>query len=79
MEHGLSIGTALTVFGAAFGCWAWVVGWGVSVIRKEVHELKDQMKTATNQAQSKWIEVEHRLTIVESDIKRCSVFARVPE
>ena len=76
MEHAISMPTAVAIFGLAFGCWAWVVGWGVSVIRRELDDLKDKVHHASMESTRTMLEVEHRLTVVESDIKRCQLFAR---
>ena len=73
IEH-ISLGTAATVFGAAFGMWAWVVAWGVGVIRREVADLKTEVALSRADTHRQMLEIEHRLTAVESDIKRCAVF-----
>jgi hypothetical protein len=72
----IPIGTAVTLFAVAFGAWAWVVMWGVTVIRREVDGLKTQVSAMASQAHQQMLEVEHRLTVVESDIQRCAMFAR---
>jgi hypothetical protein len=74
LEHGIPLGTGIAILGMAFGAWAWVVAWGVSVIRREVGELKMDVAAARRDAHEAKIEVEHRLTAVESDIRRCVVF-----
>lgn len=71
----IPLGTALAVFAAAFGAWAWVVAWGVSTIRAEVHAIKSQVGKLGEQAHAQMMEVEHRLTLVEADIRRCAVFS----
>ena len=76
MEHQISISTALAILGAAFGMWSWVVAWGINIIRKEVKELKDEVTKARNDNHEQMLEIEHRLTLVESDISRCAVFAK---
>jgi hypothetical protein len=76
MEQGISMPTAIAIFGFAFGCWAWVVGWGVAVIRRELDDLKNKVHHASVESTKMMLDVEHRLTVVESDIKRCQIFAR---
>ena len=63
----IPVGTALTVFGAAFACWAWVVGWAAAVIRREVADLKDHVeKFALTQA-AHVTQTERRLTMLETE------------
>ena len=76
MEHQISISTAIAILGAALGMWSWVVAWGINIIRKEVKELKDEVTKARNDNHEQMLEIEHRLTLVESDISRCAVFAK---
>lgn len=61
------IGTGITIFGVAFGAWAWVVAWGVSVIRKEVESLKAEI-VAVNSTQVMHVnQTERRLTMLETE------------
>lgn len=63
----IDVGTGLSIFGAAFGMWAWVVAWGVTIVRKEVKELRDAaMKTATSLEQHILL-TERRLTMLETE------------
>ena len=63
----IPVGTALTIFGAAVGCWAWVVGWAASVIRREVADLKKHVEAfATTQA-AHVTQTERRLTMLETE------------
>lgn len=78
--NGIPLGTGIAIFGAAFAAWAWLVGWGVAIIRREVAALKDEIADsrqsadrAQHDAHRLMIEVEHRLTAVESDIRRCTI------
>ena len=63
----MDLGIAITVLSVAFGVWAWVVAWGVSVIRKEVQE----MKLAANQTgvtlTAHVTQTERRLTMLETE------------
>jgi hypothetical protein len=52
------------------------VAWGIAVIRREVNELKNEVASARREAHAAKIDVEHRLTAVESDIRRCVVYSR---
>jgi len=67
MEHGIDIGTALTVFGAAFAMWAWVVAWGVSIIRREVGDLKTTVLATEKAQQIHVTQTERRLTMLETE------------
>ena len=61
------IGTGIAIFGGAFGAWAWVVAWGVSVIRKEVESLKAEI-VAVNATQVLHVnQTERRLTMLETE------------
>ena len=63
----LDISVVLTVLGMAFGGWAFVVAWGVGVIRKEVKELKEQI-LLTSQTQITHVnQTERRLTMLETE------------
>ena len=63
----VEIGTALTVLSIAFGVWAWVVAWGVSVIRKEVQEMKGAASTTGTQLTAHVHQTERRLTMLETE------------
>ena len=57
----------MTMLSLAFGVWAWVVAWGVSVIRKEVHEMK-QMGHQTGATLVNHVnQTERRLTMLETE------------
>ena len=58
---------ALTVFGLAFGAWAWVVAWGVGVIRKEVQEMKLAAAQTGGQLTAHVNQTERRLTMLETE------------
>ena len=63
----MSIGTGIAIFGAAFGMWAWVVAWGVSVMRKEISELKTQMLDIGTSHHTHINQTERRLTMLEAE------------
>lgn len=69
MEHEISLGTGIAVFGAAFGCWAWVVGWGVSVMRKEMGELKSTLMNVSTSQNVHIQQTERRLTMLETEFQ----------
>lgn len=67
--ESISLGGGIAVFGGAFACWAWVVAWGVSVMRKEMHELKTTL-TGVSAAQNVHIQqTERRLTMLETEFQ----------
>ena len=66
-DTGISIGTALTVLSVAFGVWAWVVAWGVSAIRKEVHDMRVTTKDTAGVLTSHIHQTERRLTMLETE------------
>ena len=67
VEESISIGTGLTVLGMAFTAWAFVVAWGVGVVRREVAEIKGQLH-ATATAQATHVnQTERRLTMLETE------------
>ena len=63
----IEIGTGLTIFGLAFGGWAFVVAWGIGVIRKEVQELKEQITNTTLTQITHVNQTERRLTMLETE------------
>ena len=66
-DTGINLGTALTALSIAFGVWAWVVAWGVSVIRKEVHDMKVAAATTGGQLTAHVHQTERRLTMLETE------------
>jgi hypothetical protein len=69
----VSLGTAITVFGLAFGAWAVVLGWVMFVIRREfselrahVHEESDRRRAADDRAHQDRLHLERRLTEIET-------------
>lgn len=63
----IDVSIVLTILGMAFGGWAFVVAWGVGVIRKEVKELKEQI-LLTSQTQILHVnQTERRLTMLETE------------
>jgi hypothetical protein len=74
MFPDIPIGTAISIFAVAFGAWAWVVHWGVRVIREEVASLKAQVEAAAEAAHEATIATEHRMTRIEAEFR---TFARM--
>ena len=65
--HAPDIDTALTALSIAFAVWAWVVAWGVSVVRKEVSEMKHTAQAATHAWTEHVTQTERRLTMLETE------------
>jgi cell division protein FtsB len=67
MAPDFSLGNALTALSIAFGVWAWVVAWGVAIVRKEAQEMKAiaQLSNATLNAHIN--QTERRLTMLETE------------
>ena len=63
----IPIGTGLSFLGLAFTAWAFVVGWGVGVIRKEVEEIKRQTQRTTELHVLHVNQTERRLTMLETE------------
>lgn len=74
MFPDIPVGTAISMFAVAFGGWAWVVHWGVRVIRDEVAELKGQVEAAADAAHQATVSTEHRMTRIEAEFR---TFARM--
>jgi hypothetical protein len=64
-----SMGTGLAIFGLAFGAWAWVVAWGVGVVRKEVQDMKGIGNHTTGMLTSHINQTERRLTMLETEFR----------
>jgi hypothetical protein len=69
----VSLGTAITVFGLAFGAWAVVLGYVMVIIRKEFGELRDfvreesdRRRAADERAHQDRLHLERRLTEIET-------------
>lgn len=67
VEHGLKLPTAIAIFGLAFGFWGWVVAWGISVIRKEVGEIRAEIHSTSAAQQVHINQTERRLTMLETE------------
>ena len=72
-QTDVSLGTAITVFGLAFGAWAVVLGWVMFVIRREFGELRehvreesDRRRAADDRAHQDRLHLERRLTEIET-------------
>ena len=69
-----SLGAGIAIFGAAFAAWAWVVAWGVGIVRNEISQLRAVIKDtadrqtdiAKNQEQHILL-TERRLTMLETE------------
>jgi cell division protein FtsB len=66
-SNGIGLGTALTVLSIAFGVWAWVVAWGVSVVRKEVQDMKTAAANTGSTLTAHVNQTERRLTMLETE------------
>ena len=66
-DSGIGLGTALTVLSVSFGIWAWVVAWGVSVIRKEVQDMKHAANHTGVTLTAHVTQTERRLTMLETE------------
>ena len=69
----VNLGTAITVFGLAFGAWAVVLGWVMFVIRREFAELRDfvreeseRRRQSDDRAHQDRLHLERRLTEIET-------------
>jgi hypothetical protein len=69
----IGLGTAITVFAAAFGAWAVVLGWVMLVVRREFAELRefvreesDRRRLSDERAHQDRIHLERRLTEIET-------------
>ena len=69
MDPDISMGTALAIFGMAFAAWAWVVAWGVSVVRKEVQDMKAIANASGAALNSHINQTERRLTMLETEFQ----------
>lgn len=63
----IELGTGIAIFGLAFAAWAWIVAWGVGVMRREFSELKGQVQAMGATQQAHVVQTERRLTILESE------------
>lgn len=63
----IDVGTGLTVLGASFAAWAWVVAWGVGVVRREVSQLREAAEDTAKSLTQHILLTEKRLTMLESE------------
>lgn len=63
----VDIGLALTFLSFAFGIWAWVVGWGVKVIRREMMETRQATVKTGHALEAHILATERRLTMLETE------------
>ena len=61
------IDRALAFLGIAFTVWAWVVAWGVSVIRAEVKNMRQAADETSKNLISHVKQTERRLTLLETE------------
>jgi len=69
MSPEFSIGNALTALSLAFGVWAWVVAWGISIVRKEVQEMKSIAALSNSSLNLHINQTERRLTMLETEFQ----------
>lgn len=72
----IPISTALALLGAAFGAWAFVLGWVLWIVRKEVHELKTLVEVSAERqvkredaAHADRVELEGRMSTLEAEFR----------
>ena len=72
-DTDISLGTAITVFAAAFGAWAFLLGYVMFVVRREFSELKDfvrddaeRRRHSDDRAHQDRLQLEQRLTQIET-------------
>ena len=65
MEHFLTLPSAVAIFGLAFGAWAWVVAWGINIVKREVHSLKEAAESTAKSLDNHVLLTEKRLTMLE--------------
>ena len=72
-ETSISLGTGMTVLGVSFGAWAFVLGWVLTVVRREFAELRefvreesDRRRAADERAHHDRLQLERRLTEIET-------------
>lgn len=63
----IEIGTALTILSFAFGAWAWVVAWGVKIIRHEMGQTRAAAAAAGQSLENHILATERRLTMLETE------------
>lgn len=63
----VDIGLALTFLSFAFGLWAFVLQWGVRVIRKEMSETRDATVKTGIALEAHILATERRLTMLETE------------
>jgi hypothetical protein len=63
----ISVGTGLTVLGVAFAGWAWVVAWGIGIMRKELADVKMQLQSVAVGQNLHVNQTERRLTMLETE------------
>ncbi len=60
----------------AFSVWAAIVGLVGAALVWELSRLRSEIKAIADRLNNSVVEFEHRLTAVESDIRRCPSFSR---
>jgi hypothetical protein len=72
----IELGTAVTVFGIAFGAWSVLLGWVMLVVRREFQELKDSVReeaqhrrNSDDRAHQDRIVIERRISEMEAALR----------
>lgn len=63
----IDIADALFVGATAFGAWAWVVWWGIRVVRKEIGSLAVSAEATAKALTDHILLTEKRLTMLETE------------
>lgn len=67
----ISLGTGITVLALAFGAWAWVVAWGVMVVRREIEEIRKASKATAEELHKISLNREARISHLETVADLC--------
>ena len=65
----IELGTGIAIFGGAFAMWAWVVAWGVAIMRRELEGVKGQISSFASQQNLHITQTERRLTMLETEFQ----------
>ena len=63
----IDVGTGLSLLAGAFGIWAYVVAWGVRVIRNEMAETRQATVKTGHALEAHILATERRLTMLETE------------
>lgn len=67
MPWQIDVADALFAGATAFGAWAWVVYWGVKVVRKEIAALATSAEATAKALTDHILLTEKRLTMLETE------------